>query len=375
VPCYKLAHLLPECIRSIVNQTYPDFEILIMDDCSPDDTAGVVHSLKDPRIAYIRNEQNLGHLANYNKGIALSHGKYVWLISADDRIRRPYVLERYVRLMEAHPHVGYVCCPGIGLHGAEETGLVDSGYFGERDRIFRGRDFVAMSLQHGYGLLSPAVMVRKDCYTKISDFLLDMPHLGDWYLWLRWALDYDIAYMSEPMVNYRLHDHNMMKDLLRRAPDTVFRDEVNLLWRTRHHCEQKGLHALASQCEDILTAKYARAAACAIYEDVYWVWSDTFTRWGLSITQCDDALRKGAASEVDYNRLRRRFAVYMANQHWRHGNLERARQDYERVLHDKWKSPGVWAKWLLLRLGLGRVGIFLRSLQQRMDYRLRMRSA
>ena len=96
VPCYKLAHLLPECINSILSQSFRDLEILIMDDCSPDNTADTARSFQDSRVRYIRNDQNLGHLRNYNNGIALARGKYIWLISADDYLRRPYVLENYV---------------------------------------------------------------------------------------------------------------------------------------------------------------------------------------------------------------------------------------------------------------------------------------
>jgi glycosyltransferase involved in cell wall biosynthesis len=112
IPCYNLAHLLPQCIDSILSQTYSDFEILIMNDRSPDDTARVAKSYQDKRVKHIENESNLGHLRNYNKGIEMSRGQYIWLISADDYLRVPYILERYVRLMDSSPTVGYVVCPG-----------------------------------------------------------------------------------------------------------------------------------------------------------------------------------------------------------------------------------------------------------------------
>src|SRR5262249_32156328 len=114
VPCFKLAHFLPECIGSILSQSYRDFEVLIMDDCSPDSTPQVAQSFNDPRVRHVRNERNLGHLRNFNKGIGLARGEYIWLISADDRLRRPYVLERYVQLLQAHPEVGYAFCPAVG---------------------------------------------------------------------------------------------------------------------------------------------------------------------------------------------------------------------------------------------------------------------
>src|SRR6266550_3100148 len=100
VPCYKLAHLLRECVDSILCQTFGNLEVLIMDDCSPDKTSEVAQSFRDSRVRYIRNESNLGHLRNYNKGISLTQGKYVWLISADDYLRRAYILEKYVNLLE-----------------------------------------------------------------------------------------------------------------------------------------------------------------------------------------------------------------------------------------------------------------------------------
>ena len=80
IPCFKLAHLLSECISSILSQSYSDFEVLVMDDCSPDNTKEVAQSFRDQRVKYIRNECNLGPLRNYNKGINLAIGKYVWLI-------------------------------------------------------------------------------------------------------------------------------------------------------------------------------------------------------------------------------------------------------------------------------------------------------
>src|SRR3984893_10188043 len=125
VPCYKLAHLLPECVNSILAQTFADFEILIMDDCSPDDTPKVAQSFQDLRVRHVRNEPNLGHLRNYNKGIDLARGEYIWLISADDRLRCSYVLEKYVALLDQHPKVGYVFCPGVGLRDGRETEVLD----------------------------------------------------------------------------------------------------------------------------------------------------------------------------------------------------------------------------------------------------------
>ncbi len=62
VPCYRLAHLLPQCIHSILAQTFVDFEILVMNDRSSDNTTEVAAAFRDPRVIHVLNEKNLGHL-------------------------------------------------------------------------------------------------------------------------------------------------------------------------------------------------------------------------------------------------------------------------------------------------------------------------
>jgi len=99
VPCYNYAHLLALCVRSILAQTYPDFEILIMDDCSPDNTPEVARSFGDSRVRHIRHEKNLGHLANALRGHQLARGRFHWIISADDHLRRPDALEKYMSVV------------------------------------------------------------------------------------------------------------------------------------------------------------------------------------------------------------------------------------------------------------------------------------
>lgn len=347
VPCYKLAHLLPECINSILSQSFRDIEVLIMDDCSPDNTGEVAHSFNDSRVRYIRNDSNLGHLGNYNKGINLSRGTYIWLISADDRLRRPYALERYVKLMADHPEVGYVFCPGVGLVGGAETTLLQTYYYGADDIIFDGREFIATVLRKSSGLLSPSVMVRRDCYERISMFPLDLPHQGDMYLWFIWALEYDVAYLSDAMVNYRSHDLNMMKDFVRRLPKIVFTDEVNVLWRTKMKSEQKGFGVLTRQIEYSISNKYSAAAAFAIY-------GEGSVPWGMSIAECREALRTNTATMLEYRRLRSNFYARLADRHWLHSAFQDARKYYALAIRDNWRMPRIWAK-LLLAL-MGRVG-------------------
>ena len=192
VPCYKLAHLLPECVNSILAQTYRQFEVLIMDNCSPDSTPEVAQSFQDPRVKHIRNDVNIGHVRNFNKGISLSRGKYVWVLSADDFLKSPHVLEQFVGVMERNAHVGFVFCRAIEWLDAKEAG---TRHCGNVDRIWEGRDLLRKLVKSNF-IAQSSGMVRKACYEMVGVFAPDMPFAWVWYLWCLLALHYDVAYFA-----------------------------------------------------------------------------------------------------------------------------------------------------------------------------------
>lgn len=111
LPAYK-RRFLKEAIDSILAQTYHDFELVVVDDCSPEDLKGVVDGFADPRVRYMRNETNLGGrdlVAAWQK--ALSYATCEWVVLAsDDDVYAPTFLERMVALAERHPSVDLVHC-------------------------------------------------------------------------------------------------------------------------------------------------------------------------------------------------------------------------------------------------------------------------
>jgi glycosyltransferase involved in cell wall biosynthesis len=246
VPCYKLAHFLGDCMNSILVQTYGDFEVLIMDDCSPDDTPDVAAKFDDPRVRYIRNEANLGNIRNYNKGIELSRGRYIWLISADDRLRSQNVLQRYVELLDNNPQVGYVFCPAMILRNGEGIGVEGwTMWPGIRDRILSGHEVVSRSAIC-CPVCAPTALVRKECYTFTGGFPLNLPQAADYYLWVMFATKYDVGYFAEPMIYYRRHATNMDKILEIGQPSTYFEQELLVIWLIKKEAEKIGLHSSLS---------------------------------------------------------------------------------------------------------------------------------
>src|SRR3954471_18429980 len=101
VPCYNYAHFLRECVSSLLSQEGVDVRVLIIDDCSPDNTPEVAAKLlaKDRRVEYRRHEINIGHIATYNEGLEWGTGAYMLLLSADDMLT-PGAFRRAARLMD-----------------------------------------------------------------------------------------------------------------------------------------------------------------------------------------------------------------------------------------------------------------------------------
>ena len=116
MPTYNVALYVKEAIESVLRQTYTDFELLVIDDCSKDDTVEVVSSIADPRIRIERNEHNLGLADNLNRGLSLITTEYVARMDGDD-IAEPFWLEKEIDVLDAHPEIG-ICSGGFERFGA-----------------------------------------------------------------------------------------------------------------------------------------------------------------------------------------------------------------------------------------------------------------
>lgn len=115
MPVYNAAEYIRETINSVLNQTFTDFEFLIINDGSTDESESIIKSYSDPRIRLVNNEQNMKLIATLNKGIELAQGKYIARMDADD-ICLPTRLEKQYQAMEANPDVA-LCGTGIKMMG------------------------------------------------------------------------------------------------------------------------------------------------------------------------------------------------------------------------------------------------------------------
>ncbi len=221
VPTYQYGHYLAECVHSILKQSYEDFEILILDDCSRDQTPEVANQLakNDPRVIYIRHKKNKGHMANYNHGIAMAQGEFLWCVSADDCLTSPDILQRYMTVFEQGPATGLAFCRAQVMD--EESQPVEKWVprlnypkLAETPTVYPGRAFYKKIVQENF-VPVVAAMARKACYEKAGHYNPKLTHTGDWHLWMQFSLGWDVYYDPEPMVSYRIHRNNMHRTYTR----------------------------------------------------------------------------------------------------------------------------------------------------------------
>jgi glycosyltransferase involved in cell wall biosynthesis len=341
VPCYKLAHFLPDCVDSILGQTNANVEVIVMDDHSPDDTATVVQRYKDdPRVRYVRNDPNLGHLRNYNKGIGLAAGEYIWLISADDKLRAKDAVERYLTIMEANPRIAYAFCPAVELNGSgQELSVVEWTRPYTSDRTLSSREFLR-ELAQGNCVSAPAVLVRRRCYEQAGAFPLDLPHAGDWYLWCAFAALGDVAYVADPLIYYRVHGSQMSVDLKGNKLALVRNDQSQVRWRLKEMADRAGYSDVSQQCLERLAHRWAVDLAL-----------------GATVPSPHETRDAIAAIPEKYLQARE-HAPFLASvlrqsadQLYENGKVDLAKAYYRAALADDPWQPGVRAKLLLALLG------------------------
>lgn len=177
IPAYK-RKFLSEAIESCLAQSYQDFELIIVDDASPEDLESVVNSFKDSRIRYYRNEKNCGAVDvvdNWNRCLDYAQGDYIICMGDDDRLL-PCCLEEYAKLMEKHP--------GLGVYHAWTEIIDENGKF---TNITAAR----CEYESVYSLIWHRWNNRTQQY--IGDFLFDTMQLrkngGFYKLPLAWASD------------------------------------------------------------------------------------------------------------------------------------------------------------------------------------------
>jgi len=211
IPAYNAAHFLPTSIESALGQTYQDFEILVIDDGSTDNTREVVAVYVDKHPGKVRYifQENKGLAEARNTGIAQSQGEYLALLDADDQWL-PCRLQEGVMVLDADPSIGLVHgnITNIGIDGKEINTT-------KRNPVFLSGWIFENIFTRKADISCPTVLFRKSCCQDVGGFDAKLAKLGceDRDLWLRISQKYKIVYIDKVLSNYRITPQSMSRNL------------------------------------------------------------------------------------------------------------------------------------------------------------------
>lgn len=215
VPSYNHAPYLDRRICSILDQTFQDFDLLVIDDASTDDSPQVLSRYANhPRVTIQRQPHNSGSpFVQWNRGVRATSAPLVWIAESDDECE-PRFLERMVGCLDAHPACGLAYSQSWAMDAAgvtdgtlrRWTDSVDATHWCT-DYVNTGRDEIAQYLAVSNTIPNAsAVVFRREVFEKVGGAPDGMRLAGDWMTWVRMLLVSDVAFVAEPLNRHRSHD-------------------------------------------------------------------------------------------------------------------------------------------------------------------------
>lgn len=234
IPTHNRAHLISRAIRSVLEQTFQDLEVIVVDDGSTDGTEEAVKVFTDPRLRFIRHERNRGGSAARNTGIRAARGEYIAFLDSDDEWL-PGKLAEQLRVFAEDPDCGAVYTDILCVY---RDGTVEAPPLGRRPE---GRILRHLLASNIVGTTS-SVMVKRCCFEVAGLFDEALPSCQDWDMWIKIARHYGFRSIPRPLVRYRWHEVQISKDAkaFRRGHEAIiekYRAEIRALGRRVH-----GLH-------------------------------------------------------------------------------------------------------------------------------------
>jgi glycosyltransferase involved in cell wall biosynthesis len=234
VPNYNHARFLHRRLDSVFAQTYQDFEVILLDDCSRDESRAILREYAArPGVHLVENGTNSGSVfRQWNKGVGLARGKYVWIAESDD-YADPHLLERLIEVLDPDPQIVVAYCRSWGVR--EDGRPNEFVYFGpdaknprwESNFVVEGRE-ECRSYFPWYNPIRNAssAVFRKAVYEAAGRADESFLVAGDWKLWASMALLGKMAYVSEPLNYQQFHTANTQS---KTEPVIVIREILDVL--------------------------------------------------------------------------------------------------------------------------------------------------
>jgi glycosyltransferase involved in cell wall biosynthesis len=244
IPNYNHEIFLVERIDSVLNQTYRDFEVILLDDCSKDNSRQVIQRYQNHPLVQqtVFNEQNSGStFKQWNKGVRLARGEYIWFAESDD-VAEPDFLEVMVPVLDANPAVGVAKCQSrrIDVDGTRRE-IIES-ILEQRDWsqsfTMPGAADCVEQLKSGISIFNAsAALVRKKTYVEAGWADETFKMAGDWMAWVRILARSDFSYVAKPLNLWReVHPDSARSRFLRAYDGRVFYEDLRVVRYIIENC-------------------------------------------------------------------------------------------------------------------------------------------
>ena len=241
IPNYNHAPYLKERIDSVLNQTYQDFEVIILDDCSPDNSVEVIEQYRsNPHVSHILiNEQNTRNtFIQWERGISMAKGRYIWIAESDD-VAEPQLLETLIGQLEQHPDASVAFCHSrlIDADGAllSEQNTKNPAQPGQIT-IDDSCTFLRHLLIFNYIYNASMAVFRRDVYDRANPDYKQFRYCGEWHFWASVCAAGRVIEVYDMLSRFRQHQRKVTEDS---------KKDVFHVWND----EMKTIRYIASLCK------------------------------------------------------------------------------------------------------------------------------
>jgi len=214
IPTFNYGHYISFAVESVLNQHFTDFELIIVDDCSEDNTEEVVSRfLYDKRVLFEKNERNLGLVGNWNKCLSKARGEYIKFVFADDMLASDKALGRMACILDSDPSISLVASARHLIDS--ESRIIEFRSDFPQNFIADGSEVINLCLSRDKEYMNligePTVVMfrRSDCARGFDDRYYQIPDLEMWFHLLEKGR---FAFMSEPLASFRIHPGQKTKE-------------------------------------------------------------------------------------------------------------------------------------------------------------------
>jgi glycosyltransferase involved in cell wall biosynthesis len=225
IPTYNYACFLDKAIESTLGQTYTDFELIIVDDFSGDNTNEVVDKyLGDKRVSYYQNSYTHGLPGNWNKCLSLANGQYIKFLMADDKLH-PHLLEKFVAVLDKYPNVSLVTSHKESFD-CDFVNTIQEQHFPPYIDLQSGRKIIYASLNSYNWIGEPTTVMFRKSNLYLGQFNTAYSWIPDWDMWVRQLTVGDCYIIPEVLSYFRQHKNQatikLGKDFYRQYEEYEF---------------------------------------------------------------------------------------------------------------------------------------------------------